>query len=272
VIRVWDASSLKPLYDVDKHLRGITALCFDGYGCMASASYDKTIRLWQAATGLCINTLRGHTTDIYCIDLTKGGRYIASGALAGNGKKDCTLFVWDTISGNVVHAFNQCVETVEKCMVMENGKSVYTLDSAGRLCYWDVDCDEPVQLSAKTSDFSISPDQKYLVVCEKNGVNHLWDIESYERLKAWNAFPEGSISICFSQDGRLLFSGDRDKNIRVWNVFTGQQVNQCSIDRSSEYYSLKLIPSPDGRFMITIGHEDMPKVWYIDWIYKERGK
>ncbi|MEG3067039.1 MAG: hypothetical protein RQM95_02075 [Syntrophaceticus schinkii] len=87
-IRVWDARTLAPLYEVDQHSRGITSLCFDAYGCMASASYDKTVRLWQTKSGACIHTFTGHETDVYCVDITRDGRYIASGAAAGNEKRN----------------------------------------------------------------------------------------------------------------------------------------------------------------------------------------
>jgi hypothetical protein len=47
---------------------------------LASASQDRTIRLWNPQTGQCLNTLRGHTAWVWSISWSPDGQTLASGS------------------------------------------------------------------------------------------------------------------------------------------------------------------------------------------------
>ena len=56
---------------------------------IASASADKTIRLWNVKTGKHEQTLTGHTDTIWSVSISAGGQVLASGG------QDGTLRLWD---------------------------------------------------------------------------------------------------------------------------------------------------------------------------------
>jgi ribosome assembly protein 4 len=58
-------------------------------GILASASFDKSIKLWNADTGKYIKSLRGHANAVYMICWSLDGRYLASIS------KDSTVKIWD---------------------------------------------------------------------------------------------------------------------------------------------------------------------------------
>ena len=56
---------------------------------LATASFDKTLRIWDLNSGMTLRTLNGHTGLVLCIAMTKDGSQLASGGL------DNTIKIWD---------------------------------------------------------------------------------------------------------------------------------------------------------------------------------
>lgn len=59
-IRVYSLRTYKLLYVLSGHTWHITSLVVHPDGLLASASYDKTIKIWDISKRLCVRTLRGH--------------------------------------------------------------------------------------------------------------------------------------------------------------------------------------------------------------------
>ena len=66
---------------------------------IVSGSSDRTLRVWDAATGQCLQTLEGHRLPITCVAKLRDGRVVS-------GSGDSTLRVWDAATG-------QCHQTLE---------------------------------------------------------------------------------------------------------------------------------------------------------------
>jgi WD40 repeat protein len=56
---------------------------------LASASDDRTLKVWDAATGQEALTRKGHTAQVYCVCFSPDGKRLASASA------DKTVKVWD---------------------------------------------------------------------------------------------------------------------------------------------------------------------------------
>ncbi|MHA1819133.1 MAG: WD40 repeat domain-containing protein, partial [Promethearchaeota archaeon] len=72
------------------HSSSVSSVCYSPDGkYIASGSYDKTIKVWEAASGHLVNTLIGHSSSVESVCYSPDGKYIALGSY------DKTIKVWE---------------------------------------------------------------------------------------------------------------------------------------------------------------------------------
>jgi len=113
---------LKPVAVLDGHSAGVMGLHvgeFDGERVLASASIDKTARLWSMRRTLCLRTFTGHTEALR--DCKLAGVHLFTAAL------DHTVRQWDLHSGACKQVFNQHGSPVRSLLVI--GDVMFTAEA-----------------------------------------------------------------------------------------------------------------------------------------------
>ena len=81
-----------------------------------SASWDKTLKVWDLETGRMLRTLEGHSAHVYGVAVTPDGKRAVSASW------DHTLKVWDLETGRALRTLEGHSDSVSAVAVTPDGK------------------------------------------------------------------------------------------------------------------------------------------------------
>jgi len=96
VVVVWDARTFKPVHELHGHTDSVLAAAFSPKGgCLATSGDDKTLRIWDTATGESFHAIRVDA-PIHSLAWSPDGARLASGDRAG------FLVIWEPTAGGAL--------------------------------------------------------------------------------------------------------------------------------------------------------------------------
>jgi len=216
---------------------------------IASGSFDKTVKVWDAETGAELMTLRGHEKRVDPVSFSPDGTKIASGS------QDTTIKLWDAESGSELMTLRGHSEGIRSVGFSSDGKRIVSSSPDGTIKVWDMATgDELISLrwhDGRILDAAFSPDGKRIVSSDADdGTIKLWDASTGAELKTLKGHKGAVYSVTFSPDGKRIVSGGYDKTVKVWDSKNGAELMTL---RGHTGFVLSTSFSPDGRQIISAG-------------------
>ncbi|MFD8811055.1 P-loop NTPase fold protein, partial [Streptomyces sp. NPDC059627] len=201
-----------------------TAVAFSLDGTLlASADYDRSVRLWDLRTASTRDTFYARTTSVQSLALSPDGGLLAGADLEG------WVRVWDTANGETVHELRRGPEHpgyVSLSVAFSPVGSVLACADRDDVWLWNLAVDDrPRTLhEGHASAVAFSGDGTLLATAGDDGLVRVWDPRTGRAVRALTGHTSGVLSVTFSRRGNLLASTGYDGTIRVWDPVTGQQV------------------------------------------------
>ena len=250
------------------HTSSIISVVFSPDGkLLASAGVDKTIKIWDVATGQELKTLPAETSFQDSIVFSPDGKFLASGG------KDKIIKFWDIVSGQVIKTFEGHTGGINSLVFSPDGKNLFSSSSDKTIKLWEVSSGRELRTfpghNFKNSQWdvitlAISPNGKTLASGSFVGSIRLWDVASGRELMKLPNDETLAFSItkplAFSPDGRILASVNREDNIQLWDTASGQIIENLAGHKNS-IHSLKF--SSDGKTLVSAGKDKIIKLWDV---------
>jgi len=107
------------LQTLEGHSNWVNAMAYSPYGQhIVSGSSDKTVKVWDAATGKLDKTLDGHSGPVSAVAYSPDGQHIVSGSF------DKTVKVWDAATGKLDKTLNGHSDTVMAVAYSPDGQHI----------------------------------------------------------------------------------------------------------------------------------------------------
>ncbi|HUS65221.1 MAG TPA: protein kinase [Kofleriaceae bacterium] len=223
---------------------------------IATASYDGTARVWDAATGAPQVTLQ-HEGPVLRVEWSPDGARLATAGQDGAS-------LWDAATGaRVVHV--PMALGARAAVLSPDGARLAVVSTSDGVQVWDVraarlvmtlrpDAAEPTLSYGSIAAFS--PDGAHLAVGDAVGQVVLWD-RAGRRVATLGSEREQVTFIRFSPDGKRLAVARRGHTAEIWNLSTGTE----SLRLRHDDVINAIWFSPDGRRLLTASNDRTAVVW-----------
>ncbi|NJL01336.1 MAG: protein kinase [Spirulinaceae cyanobacterium SM2_1_0] len=245
--------------DLHGHTSSINAVAISPDGqLLASASADKTIRLWELATGAKRDILKGHTSFVNDLAISQDGRALISASA------DTTIRIWDLTTGEEIQSLTGHTAAVDRLEISPDGQTLVSVGADFTIRCWNLQTGQLehtlVGHESSINAIAISPDGKILASAGADRSTRLWDLRTGQLQQTLVGHESFINAIVISPDGKTLATGSADTTLKLWDLATGAEIQTLS---GHSGFINDLAISPDGQWLASASADKTIRLWQL---------
>jgi dipeptidyl aminopeptidase/acylaminoacyl peptidase len=262
------------LYICLGHASRVTSIAWSPNGeYLASASFDKTVHIWNGANGSNLLTYRGHAGRVNALAWSPDNKYIASAS------DDRTVHLWDVLSGKNLFTYYGHKGAINTVAWSPDGTCIASAGEDAAVHIWHAQTHQPISIHADHNDkimtVAWSPDNRLLASASKDRTIKIRGMEKNQPKRSFfsqlfsplqgpktlSGFGSQLQSIDWSPDSKRLAVACADSRVRIRDAYTGAL--QFTIIAGSSTIKNSVDWSPNGKHLAIGGNDKLVRIWNI---------
>ena len=243
---------------VVRHSAAVNKIVYSPDGSkIATAGNDRTVRIWDGATGTLIREMR-HDREITAVAFSPDGARLAT---AGS---DNTALIWDLVSERphfTALKHDNSILTLEFSL---DGTMLATASSDKTARIWETSTGKlitgPLRHDNAVTAVSFSHDGSLLATASFDKTARIWNTQSGIQVSPPLEHSDYVTSVCFSPDDSKLVTAGNDNTARIWDVKTGTPLHE-PLQHGNRVNSA--VFSHDGTRIATAAYDNTARIWDV---------
>jgi WD40 repeat protein/serine/threonine protein kinase len=225
---------------------------------LASASFDKTVRVWTLGDSAPPRVLAGHEGELNAVAFTPDGGTVLSAS------DDGTVRVWDLATG-ASRVLRGHRGTVTALAAFAHARRLVSGGTDGTVRLWELDADsgEPRILvngsAGSIQKLALAPDDATVATVGEGADVWLWPVAGGAPRRL-HGHERRVSAVAWAADGRTLASADVEGNLLLWDVASG-----ASRPLGAHRGMVRTLAfTRDGARLVSGGYDEAVNVWDVD--------